>query len=146
MYLKNGLVLGACLLALACVGCAQSGPDIASVEGTVTMDGQPLADVTVVFIPENGRPAGATTDAQGKYVLTFTEGRTGAIPGKNKVTISSLRDSGEGPDGKPIPARPETIPMKYNSQTTLEFNVEPGKKNIADFNLESGGAVAKPDA
>ena len=54
-------------------GCSSSGPEIASVSGRITMDGKPLANATVVFIPENGRPAGARTDADGKYVLNFTE-------------------------------------------------------------------------
>ena len=62
------------LLLLAYVGCSSSGPDIAYVSGRVTMDGKPLAQATVVFIPEDGRPAGARTDADGRYVLNFTAG------------------------------------------------------------------------
>jgi hypothetical protein len=144
MHVKNCVVLGACLLALACVGC-DSGPEIASVEGTVTMDGAPLANASVVFVPENGRPAGATTDAQGKYVLTFTEGRKGATPGKHKVRISTLADPSETPDGEPIPAQPETVPMRYNAQTELTFTVEPATKNVANFDLESGGEMPETD-
>ncbi len=145
MNVKNCMVLGTCLLALACFGCAQDGPEIAGVEGTITMDGEPLADASVVFIPENGRPAGAATDSSGHYVLTFTAGREGTMPGKNKVQISTAADPSETPDGEPVPARPETIPMKYNAQTTLEFTVEADKKNIANFDLESGGDLAAPD-
>ena len=40
-------------------------------------------------------------------------------------------------DGNPIPAVPELVPMNYNAETMLEFNVEDGKNNIADFALES---------
>jgi hypothetical protein len=40
------------------------GPEIASVEGTVTMDGNPLPNASVVFIPPAGRPAGARTNAE----------------------------------------------------------------------------------
>ena len=146
MDVKNSVVLGGCLLALTCLGCGSGGPEIAGVEGTVTMDGAPLANASVVFVPENGRPGGASTDAQGKYVLTFTEGREGAMLGKNRVRISTAADPSETPDGQPIPAHPETVPMKYNAQTTLEFTVEAGKQNIANFDLESGGELGEPDS
>jgi hypothetical protein len=101
------------------------------------MDGKPLANATVVFIPENGRPAGARTDPDGKYVLNFTEGRRGAIPGKNTIRISTLRDADRDESGKAIPGSPETIPAKYNAATTLEFTVEPRKRNVANFDLKS---------
>ena len=145
MYVKHCVVLGACLLALACLGCGGGGPAIASVEGTVTLDGKPLPNASVVFVPENGRPAGATTDGRGHYVLTFTGGREGAMLGKNKVRISTARDPSETPSGEPIPAVPETIPMKYNAQTELEFTVEAGKPNIANFDLSSEGELAPKD-
>ena len=35
--------------------------------------------------------------------------------------------------------------MKYNAQTTLEFTVEAGKENIANFDLKSEGPIAVPD-
>ena len=131
---------------LACWGCASDGPEIAHVEGTVKMDGKPLANAAVVFIPENGRPAGATTDDQGHYVLNFTAGRRGAIPGKNSIRITTQRDPSETPDGKPIPASPETIPVKYNTDSALEFTVQPGQKNVANFDLVSGGALGEKDS
>lgn len=126
---------------IAVVGCGPSGPTIAEVEGTVTMDGKPLSMASVVFIPENGRPAGAITDENGHYVLNFTEGREGAIPGKNKVSITTKRDPGKDVDGNALPAYPETVPMKYNTQTELTFVVEDGKKNQADFSLNSDGPL-----
>jgi len=108
----------------------------------VTLDGKPLPNATVVFIPENGRPAGARTDADGNYVLNFTEGRRGAIPGHNSVRISTLREAEKDENGKTVvPASPETIPMEYNAASTLSFAVEPKKKNVANFDLKSGGKV-----
>lgn len=126
-------------------GCGPGGPEIASVEGRVTLDGEPLANAAIVFIPEDGRPAGATTDKDGHYVLNFTEGRSGAIPGKNLVRVTTVRDAGETEDGTPIPASPERIPMKYNAQSELSFDVKPGEKNVANFDLKSGGPLAAPD-
>lgn len=130
------------LMGIALVGCASSGPEIAYVSGRVTMDGKPLSNATVVFIPDNGRPAGATTDAEGQYVLNFAEGRKGAIPGTNTIRIMTLRDADQDENGKTIPGSPETVPAKYNADTTLSFNVEPKKRNVANFDLTSSGQVA----
>jgi hypothetical protein len=128
-------------VALVWAGCSTGGPEIAYVTGKVTMDGKPLANATVVFIPENGRPAGANTNADGHYVLNFSEGRRGTIPGLSSVRISTLRDAGQDDNGQSIPGSPETIPARYNTDSTLEFNVEAKKKNIADFDLQSEVAV-----
>jgi hypothetical protein len=132
------------VLLLFCLGCDR-GPEIASVEGTVTMDGKPLPNATVVFVPENGRPAGARTDERGHYVLWFTEGRKGAIPGKNWIRISTAAEATEAADGTPVPAQREIVPAKYNAQSTLEFTVEAGKKNVANFDLDSKGPLPGAD-
>ncbi len=130
------------VMLLAFMGCSSSGPDIAYVSGRVTMDGKPLANAAVLFIPEDGRPAAARTDADGRYVLNFTEGRRGAIPGKNSVRITTQREAEQDENGKTVvPAARETIPMEYNAASTLEFTVEPKKKNVANFDLKSGGKV-----
>ena len=126
------------LVAVLAAGCGSGGPEIAYVSGRVTMDGKPLAHATVVFIPENGRPAGARTDEDGNYVLNFTEGRRGAIPGKNTIRITTLREAEQDENGKTVlPASPETIPPKYNTESTLTFTVEPNKRNVANFDLQS---------
>jgi hypothetical protein len=126
-------------MAITLAGCGPGGPEIAYVSGRVTMDGKPLANATVVFIPENGRPAGARTDADGRYVLIFTEGRYGAIPGQNTIRIMTLRDAEQDDSGKTIPGSPETVPAQYNTNSTLSFTVQPNKRNVANFDLKSGG-------
>jgi hypothetical protein len=122
---------------LACVfltGCKPVGPEIASVEGLVTFDGEPLANASVMFIPQGGRPAIARTDSSGKYVLNFSGGRN-----------STVAEASEDENGNPIPASKERIPMQYNQTSTLEFNVEPGTANVANFELKSGGRVMSDD-
>jgi hypothetical protein len=115
------------------------------VEGKVTLDGQPLANASVVFIPENGRPAGGRTDTEGKYFLIYAEGRRGTIPGKNRVRIMTQTDPYETASGEKVPAQKERVPMRYNTQTELSFDVQPRTKNVADFALESGGPIATGD-
>lgn len=143
MFVKR--LLGLALLSVVSLGCGSGGPEIASVKGTVKMDGKPLANASVVFSAQGSRPAGAMTDENGQYELTFTEGRRGAIPGKNRVMIFTAADPSETPDGKPIPAQKETVPIKYNTETELEFVVEEGKENIADFNISSEGELGIED-
>lgn len=146
MRILAGLFFSASLC-LFITGCGPSGPAIATVEGTVKMDGKPLADASVVFIPENGRPAGAWTDANGHYVLNFGSGRKGALPGKHRVRISTYREGGgEDADGKPMKSAPETVPSKYNQQTELTFTVEDGKNNVADFEVSSDGKIVKQNS
>lgn len=127
-------------------GCGSKGPKIAYVTGRVTMDGKPLADATVVFIPEDGRPAGATTDEDGNYVLNFSGGRKGALPGLSTVRIMTMRDASEDENGKPIPGRRETVPAKYNTDTTLTFDVQSDQRNTANFELESKGNAGRRDS
>jgi len=134
------------VVAALLVGCAASGPEIAYVRGTVTMDGKPLGNATVVFVPENGRPSGARTDEEGNYVLNFAQGRHGAIPGTSTVRIMTFRDADQDENGNPIPAARETVPSQYNTESTLTFNVEPKKKNVANFDLKSGGQIARRDS
>ncbi len=123
-------------LVMIVLGCGPNGPEVATVEGTVTLDSKPLPEASVLFINQNGRPAAAWTDASGKYRLMFDENRSGAIPGDNLVRITTFRFGVEGKPGKK-----ETIPVEYNSRSKLSFKVEPGKRNIANFDLKSGGKV-----
>src|SRR5262245_45159556 len=76
-----------CLLALASVaGCGgPEHPPVGRVTGTITLDGQPLGDATVMFQPPDGRPAQGTTDKSGKYSLTYLDGVPGAKVGTNTV-------------------------------------------------------------
>lgn len=141
--LKSVVGVGFLMIALMLqVGCGPSGPDIARVQGTVTMDGKPLPNAIIMFVPVGGRPSVSETDANGKYVLEFSGGRKGAIPGMNRVEINTGRLAYEK-DGKNYPAVKESVPAQYNRLTTLEFNVEAGKNNTADFALKSGGKIVE---
>jgi hypothetical protein len=81
------------LFALACfalAGCG--GPPRAEVEGVVTLDGRPLPNVEVIFLPDpelgsTGPRAAALTDAQGHYRLHSDRGQDGAVVGKYRVLI-----------------------------------------------------------
>jgi len=85
------------LVALALAGC---GSEFVPVEGTVLLDGQPLADAQVLFLPKSsGRPATGRTDAAGKFKLTTDRQGDGAKPGEYNVGVTALKIS-YGPSGE----------------------------------------------
>jgi hypothetical protein len=118
-----------CLLMLA--GCSGGAPvpKLNSVTGRVTLDGEPLAEAIVSFIPDKGPPSGAITDDEGKYVLKFKTGDVGAVAGEHTVTISTDLEGTNRPED-------ERVPEQYNKQTTLRVTVTEGQ-NEHDFDLHS---------
>src|SRR5207249_460541 len=90
-------------------GCDRSAdPSLVPVSGTVTADGQPLANATVTFIPKDGTPGfGGTgkTDGSGKYTLAGSrDNAPGIPPGEYRVAISKRLM----PDGSEVPANDNT--------------------------------------
>ena len=134
---QDGMIAQAGIDALANSSSAQSEidhreSDKASVAGTVTLDGKPLEMGTVVFVPQSGgRPAGAMTNANGNYELSNP-----LDPGDYTVRISSKRDEIVQPDGKVLPAQPETISARYNSRSQLTARILAGS-NEFNFDLAS---------
>ena len=123
------------------------------VAGTVTLDGNPLADADIAFYLQGDRPqgyagSGGKTDAQGKYELT-TGAAKGAAAGSYKVTISRYRDANGGPlvipEGMDLEQlkmqgqAKETLPPQYSDmeKTELKATVEKGKADGYDFPLKS---------
>ena len=102
-------------------------------------------EATVIFIPKGGRPAAARTDEEGVYELNFSSGRKGAIPGKNSIRITTKSDPYEDEEGNRVPGSPEKIPAEYNQLSTLEFEVVAGKRNVANWDLKSGGKIMDSD-
>ncbi len=112
------------------------------VEGTVTLNGEPLPDALVTFHPENGRLASGKTDKAGEYKLVYLEGKSGVLPGKHKVTISTNVEPDRDSDDPEVQAgRPEVVPANYNRITELEVTVSLDEQSPVDFDLE--GTVPK---
>jgi len=81
------------LFGLPILGCS-SGLRTEFVEGTVTLEGEPLEGASVTFTPVSGntaRMAVGFTDARGRYTLTTAEGGSpgrGTTQGDYKITIA----------------------------------------------------------
>ncbi len=108
-------------------------PDLARVTGTITLDGQPLADANVTFQPAGARASMGTTDALGKYELTYLNDVKGAVVGPNQVMITTARS---GADDDPASAVAEKLPAKYHEQSTMTADVKAGS-NVFDYDLTS---------
>jgi len=73
---------------LTLTGCAKNGPEVVSISGKVTRNGNPYPNVFLNFEPEKGRPSWAQVDAEGKYTAKYDGTQDGAVTGKHTVWIS----------------------------------------------------------
>ena len=122
--------LTAGVLALV-VGCGpKSGLDLVPVRGEVTYNGKPLAEGTVVYLPEQasaGRQATGPLQPDGSFSLTTQKRDDGVMKGSYQIVVYAY---------KPHPGEPKTreeheamvqkggierghiIPMKYTEPAT----------------------------
>ena len=130
------------VLPLACsllAGCGSS--KIVPVSGRITLNNKPLARASVTFAPvgskdkqEPGPSSAAITDADGRYTLRLIgQSGNGAMVGKHKVMVA-LQEEVDASDDTPIKLK--QLPLKYNGQTTLEFDVPAGGTDGANFDLK----------
>ncbi len=79
------------LLLLTACGCGRGNyPEVATVTGTVTLDGKPLEDAEITFAPKDGRASSGRTDAKGQYSLSYTKNIRGAVLGEHRVMIRKV--------------------------------------------------------
>jgi len=113
------------LLALAVLaGCGDTrGPQLGAVCGRVTRDGRPLQGATVLFKAPGAPGAIGTTDAHGRYDLTYIGKYPGAVVGKNDVSIFV-------PPETAVPSEGEGLTVLFEGSRL----VEPGSQTI-NFDL-----------
>jgi len=119
------------------IGCGDS--DLGYVRGTITLDGKPLPNAFVKFLPRNDESTGTTTFGKtgedGSYQMFFSDDKAGVCLGKNLVRITTGDVSVDGPIK-------EAVPNCYNSKSDVYVNVEPGN-NTCDFDLKSDASAIK---
>ena len=129
------VILGTCL-----VGCkgGVAGPPTEPVSGVVTLDGKPVAQANVVFVPDgSGQAAAGITDEAGKYTLTTTNPQDGAVVGKYKVMVTKATsaDPTAGLDLEGLsPAERDKKAMQAYYQSGAAKNV--GSKKVAEVKHE----------
>lgn len=143
MY-KHLLLSTALVLALGC-----GGAKYAPVSGTVMLDGKPLPKAVVTFMPvvqEGAKDAGESstgkTNDKGEFTLKSSSGKTGALVGQHKVSIS-LQETKVG-ESEERTRTVELVPKRYNENTELTLDVSSGGTDKANFDLVSTAAGKKP--
>jgi hypothetical protein len=104
-------------------GCGKTWSQNNSVEGTVKLEGTPVPNVTVQFIPDDPKTQGpmstGTTDEKGHFQLNCSNGKPGAVIGKHNVVILVGRtESGGAASNLAIPAV-----YKVATQTPAQVDV-----------------------
>ena len=103
----NRQVSGMAILLVWIGGCGGSHETLLPASGFVTLDGDPLPEATVAFIPVKSnqqQPSYGYTDDDGKYVLKTPEGYVGVSPGEYRIVVSRMVME----DGSPIPPGSQT--------------------------------------
>lgn len=148
-------ICGLVALCVLLAGCG-SGAKLGRVTGTVSVDGKPVTQGTIMFIPADGKAAVGSIGPDGHYTLTTFDDGDGALVGEHRVTIlattvgaSSLApatfedeialSTGKGGNRILIPGKVTWIvPERFShpATTDLTATVNAGRQSI-DFNLPS---------
>ena len=150
-------------LLLLTFGCADKGPPLVKVEGTVNLDGVPLPFKNIMFHPEGKTPgagAGGNTDIKGYFnVLAVRPGVTrdtlGVPPGSYRVVLNEplipvdIPTAPEGNEPAPAIGIPMPKPAKKGFRIPPIYN-DPEKTPLKAEVLATGGIFnfdlkSKPD-
>lgn len=165
MIMKSSLIPAAstmfaiCGLLLATTGCGDGVskpshiPDLTACVITVTYNGQPVADASVLLAPQSGEfSASGLTDLEGKAVMKTDGMYDGVVPGEYMASVTKREvltlDIGETPQDpadyaayeeklKKQPMPKHLIPEKYSSFTRsgLTVTVSDGAPTETTFEL-----------
>lgn len=102
------------------MGCSPAAIVI-PVEGTVTIGGKPAEGISVTFMPDvvrgnTGPTSYGSSDADGKFTLTTSEGTLGAVPGPHLVTLVDEQEE------RPLQGETQSKPARLSSQYAMPQN------------------------
>ncbi|MEM9352317.1 MAG: hypothetical protein AAGA92_04835 [Planctomycetota bacterium] len=119
---------------LAASGCGDGLPTRVKVAGKVLIDGQPLPQGNIKFVPSGGRPSAGKVQPDGSFVLTCYDGNDGVIPGRHRVQISASEILGES---KVRWHAPKKYADFRTSDLTFEIN-EPNEDLTIELTWDGG--------
>ena len=143
-----------CRLALLTLaGCAGEASPLVPVEGTVTMEGQPVTEAVVTFTPIGhtlGNGALGGVDQAGHFSLTDVRGGEGAHPGTYRISIypTPVGQGGTSNPADTVSIGHQSIPPIYHNSKHTPLQVDVGADGaVVDVMLTPTGngaqAVAK---
>jgi hypothetical protein len=115
------------------LGCSDS--NLGVVTGTVKVDGEPAKNGSIAFFPVDGKSSTAGAPiVDGKYTAEVPTGET-----KIEIRVSKVvgqKRLYETPDSPIQPILAEVLPPRYNNESELSMDVQPGE-NVKHFDLKS---------
>lgn len=128
------------LCTLITLGCGKGSDGRLTASGTVTIDGAPLTEGSVVFSDDNGGSAGVGILKDGQFMLAEAGNSEGIQPGTYKVSVNSwvVEPGGVDANDEIIEDGESRIPEKYNDPNTsgLTANVSADSQEFT-FDLKS---------
>lgn len=132
MIFVRGLI---CFGLLVFVGCGNDRPPLASLTGTVTLDGKPVQYAGLMFSPiDGGRPSVAGTDENGEFKAIYVYGVPGAIIGKHRVMFEEGSPD-SGPESEEDEFKPYAPPATNYTISPKEIDVD-SRGTLINFTLE----------
>jgi len=129
------------LVIATCFGCGKKGPQRAAVSGHVTLDGQPINEGVIQFLPVEGTvgPETGGIITNGQYDIPHDHG---PIVGKSRIELRASKKTGgkiQDPTGRPgvlTDEYKEMFPPGSNTNSSLvrEIKDEPNK---LDFDIRT---------
>lgn len=140
MKRQPGCLLLVLVSAAGLCGCGGGGdmPELVPLTGKVSLGGKPLENAQVMFVPTEGRPSIAYTDASGEFEMQYKEGEPGVKPGPGKLAITTLlepdpdsedpvRQKGRKEEAPEVVTTIEKTPIKVEAREDmppLEINLD----------------------
>ncbi|NLE38203.1 MAG: hypothetical protein GX621_09290 [Pirellulaceae bacterium] len=123
------IVLGVC-----------SGPQRRGIEGTVTLDGQPIPEGYIKLVPLEGTrgPTAGASIVDGRFSIDAAKG---TFVGTFRVEILATRETGRQAFDtlakEAYTVREQYIPAKYNTASELTAEISDSGPNLLGFELVS---------
>src|SRR5258708_2188346 len=133
-----------CLIVNLClVSACGSGSQRAEVSGTVSLNGVPIEEGSIQFIPVEGTTGPSTGGVikDGKYRIPR---ENGAVIGKNRVELRAFGMSGKkiqdptAPPGVLTDQRVQVFPPEYSDASTVIKEIHSGS-NVINFEVRTDG-------
>jgi hypothetical protein len=116
----------------AAIGCS---PGANVVSGTVNLDGQPLKEGLIRFVPVDGTSQPASTPVtDGKYSVPVSTGEMRVEISANRVI--GKRKMYDTPDSPTVDEVEELVPPRFNVQSQLKIVVKGGSQT-ENFEVQS---------
>ena len=140
-YGKMARFCGICVVIATCFGCGNNGPRRAAVSGHVTLDGQPIDEGVIQFLPVEGTvgPETGGVIAKGQYDIPQ---QRGPVVGKSRVELRASKKTGrkiQDPTGRPgtlTDEYKEMFPPSSNTNSSLVREIK-DDHNTLDFDIRT---------